>query len=372
MLYRRGGVWWFEFEVAGRRYRETTRTSSKTLAAEIERKRHREIETNINDIKPRALPPLFAKAAKDYLAHKQPTWAPKTYTIETANMGHLNPVFGRLLLTDITDRHISAYQQTRKSHGASPKTINNEIGTLRAILRRHRLWAQIAPDVKPLPVPTDIGIALTPEQETQLVKACAASRSRSLLPAVTLAIQTGLRDQELRLLKWKQIDLLARTVTVGKSKTEHGTGRVVPLNKTVMPALTAWAQQFPDRKPVHYVFPSERVGFSGNDEIPQVFDTDPTKAITSWKVAWTTARRQADVQCRWHDFRHTCITRLLERGVPLSVVASLMGWSPATTARMAKRYAHFADATHRQAMESLDPVPISPTATIVDISRDVH
>ena len=45
VLYRRGGIWWFEFKVAGRRYRETTRTSSKTLAAEIERKRHREIET---------------------------------------------------------------------------------------------------------------------------------------------------------------------------------------------------------------------------------------------------------------------------------------------------------------------------------------
>ena len=152
-------------------------------------------------------------------------------------------------------------------------------------------------------------------------------------------------------------------MTVGKSKTEHGTGRVVPLNKTAMAALTAWAQQFPDRKPAHYVFPSERVGFSGNDEIPQVFDTDPTKAITSWKVAWTTARRRQTCQCRLHDFRHTCITRLLERGVPLSVVASLMGWSPATTTRMAKRYAHFGDATHRQAMESLDPVPVSPSAT---------
>jgi integrase len=173
------------------------------------------------------------------------------------------------------------------------------------------------------------------------VKACAASRSRSLLPAVTVAIQTGLRDEELRLLKWKQVDLLARTVTVGKSKTAHGAGRVVPLNKTVTAALTGWAQQFPDRKPAHYIFPSEKVGFSGNDEIPQVFDTDPTKAITSWKVAWTTARTQADVQCRWHDFRHTCITRLLERGVPLSVVASLMGWSPATTARMAKRVRPF-------------------------------
>jgi integrase len=372
VLYRRGRIWWFEFEVMGRRYRETTRTASQTLAAQIERKRHRDIETAISDIRPRTLPPLFAAAAKAYLTHKKPSWAPKTTIIETTNIGHLNPTFGRLLLTDITDRHISAYQQTRTSQKAAPKTINNEVATLRAILRRHRLWAQIAPDVKPLPVRTDIGIALTPVQEQHLLKACAASRSRSLLPAVTLAIQTGLRDEELRLLKWKQLDLLTKTVTVGKSKTEHGTGRVVPLNKTIMAALLAWAQQFPDRKPGHYVFPSERVGFSGDDEIPQVFDTDPTRAITSWKVAWTTARAVAGVSCRWHDSRHTCISRLLERGVPLSVVASLMGWSPATTTRMAKRYAHFSDSTHRQVMETLDRGSAMPNQIQVDATSDIH
>ena len=139
-----------------------------------------------------------------------------------------------------------------------------------------------------------------------------------------------------------------------------------------MAALTAWAQQFPDRKPGHYVFPTERVGFSGHEEIPQVFDTDPTKAITSWKVAWTTARTAAGVSCRLHDLRHTCITRLPERGVPLSVVASLMGWSQATTTRMAKRYAHFGASTHRQAMESLDTMPAKPRETRPDAPRDVH
>jgi hypothetical protein len=34
------------------------------------------------------------------------------------------------------------------------------------------------------------------------------------------------------------------------------------------------------------------------------------------------------------------VTRMLEDGVPLSVVASILGWSPASTARMAKRYRH--------------------------------
>ena len=276
-----------------------------------------------------------------------------------------------MLVTDITDRDIAGYQQARQGAKAAAKTINNELGTVRAILRRHRLWAQLAPDVRMLPVRTDIGIALTPDQEEVLLKACAASRSRSLLPAVTLFIHTGLRNDELRSARWDQVDLLNKALTVGKSKTPNGEGRVIPLNQTATKVLSTWSQQFPDRKSDHYVFPSERVGFSGNNEISQIYGTDPTTPITSWKVAWTSARKTAGVQCRFHDLRHTCVTRLLERGVPLSVVASLMGWSPATTTRMAKRYAHFGDSVQRRAMETLDP-PAAPASVASDERETVQ
>jgi integrase len=49
------------------------------------------------------------------------------------------------------------------------------------------------------------------------------SRSRSPLPAVLLALNTGMRYSELRLMRWEQIDLERRTLRVGKSKTEAGT-----------------------------------------------------------------------------------------------------------------------------------------------------
>jgi hypothetical protein len=45
---------------------------------------------------------------------------------------------------------------------------------------------------------------------------------------------------------------------------------------------------------------------------------------------------------------------MLEGGVPLSVVASILGWSPATTARMAKRYGHIGQLAQRQAVAVLD------------------
>ena len=62
----------------------------------------------------------------------------------------------------------------------------------------------------------------------------------------------------------------------------------------------------------------------------------------------------AGVKVRFHDLRHTACTRMLEGGVPLSVVATIMGWSAATTAIMAKRYGHIGDAARRSAVQILE------------------
>lgn len=104
------------------------------------------------------------------------------------------------------------------------------------------------------------------------------------------------------------------------------------------------------------------VGISGNDEIPEVFDTDPAKPITSWKTAWSSAKATAGVECRFHDLRHTTVTRLLERGQPFPVVADIMGWSAATAVRMAKRYGHIGPSAKRAAMSALDE-PTSDAST---------
>jgi integrase len=298
-------------------------------------------------------------AADDWLELRKPTWADKTYSAASLDVEHLKKHLGKLLLSDITDRDIADYITTRRTLKAADKTIRNEIGTLRGILKKHKLWAQLKDEGVRLPKGNDedTGIALSTDDETKLLAACAASRSRSLLPAVMIALHTGLRLDELRLLRWRQVDLVNEAVKVGRSKTVHGAGRAVPLNQAALKTFTEWATQFAERKPDHFVFPSERVGFSGDKEIPQVFDTDPTKPISSWKTAWTTARNAADVTCRFHDLRHTACTRLLERGQPFAVVATIMGWSPGTSVRMAKRYGHIGQSIQRAAMATLDAKP---------------
>jgi integrase len=75
-----------------------------------------------------------------------------------------------------------------------------------------------------LSVPDDIGKALSLEDEKKLLGGCAESRSRSLLPAVLLALNTGMRYSELRLLRWQQLDLDRRTVGLARARPKREPG----------------------------------------------------------------------------------------------------------------------------------------------------
>jgi integrase len=358
--YKNSNNWWYDFQFAGQRIRESTKTSSKKLAADAERVRRRHMEEGFNGVKKRDKAKLFVIAAEDWLAIKSLTLATSSIRIERDNLKHLLPCFGRQLVTDIEASDVSTYQLARLHAGASPKTVNLEIGTLRAILRRNRRWSEIQMDVRMLPTRDDVGRALTLQEEERLLAACAVSRSRLLHPVVVLALSSAMRYSEIRLLTWGQIDLNSATLTVGKSKTAAGTDRVLPLNSRALAALRAIATQFPDRCAQHYVFPSEKYGGFGDEFKAGFYNTDPLRPVGDWKEAWEAAKRRAKVTCRFHDLRHTACTRMLEGGVPYPVVASIMGWSAATAIRMSKRYGHIGQKAHLQAVACLEGPLASP------------
>ena len=382
MLYQRGKerTWWYRFRFGGRIVHESARTQSKTIAREAEKQRRRHLEESWNRITRRTLPPTFEKASQDWLTIKRPQLAPRSLRIEQANLAHLLPVLRSRLISDIDALDIARYQQARLEEGASPKTVNLEVGTFRAIMRRAHLWdngrvdpqtglvSSLRMDVKMLPTRDDIGQAISREQEAKLLEECGRSRSRSLYPAVVLALSTTMRYSEIRLLKWKQLDFMGRRVWVGKSKTKYGEGRPIKMNDRAFQVMTMWAGAFPHRQPEHYVFPTEKCGAAGDDFKPCVYGTDPTKPIGDWKEAWEAARERAGLTCRFHDLRHTACTRMLEAGKPFSVVATIMGWSPSTTVRMSRRYAHIGEAAQQEAVKALE----SDCGKIPDFRGDVH
>src|SRR5215471_5714302 len=291
--YKGSKIWTMDFHFNGQRIRESTGTRSKTLAQRIEDKRRRELEEGSAGVRKRKRPRLFSVAADEWLDMKKSSFAPKTVVIEQTNLAHLKPEFGQKLVCDIDASDISCYQRKRLKEGASGKTINLEIGTLRAILRRHGIWACLRMDVQMLPTRDDVGRAITAEEERALLQACANSRSRSLLPFVTLAIETGARFGVIRTLQWSNIDFRNRCVQFGKDKTPSGTGRIIPLDPRAMATVSFWSEHFPERRPEHYVFPKERYGAAGDEFAPKAYETDPTTPIGSIKEAWEAAKLRA-------------------------------------------------------------------------------
>jgi integrase len=260
-VFKRGSKYWYEFEFLGQRVREPANTTNKEVAIAVERSRRRAMEESAGGVK-RIKPILFGKAAKKWLG-LNPQWSASTLEINTLKLSHLTPIFGKLLLTEITPERIAQFQTKRLGERASNREVNMETAVLRMILRKHRLWHLIAPDFHPLPEPEDIGRALPLEEANRLLEAAINSRSRSLFPALMTYLHTGVRAAEARI-RWKQVDFVNRTIQVGHSKTKGGQGRVVPLNDEAFDILAEWRSRFTDPQPNHFVFPSERYGFNGN------------------------------------------------------------------------------------------------------------
>lgn len=311
------------------------------------------------------------------------------------SMKHLTPAFGKKLVVDIEAHEIIRYQKARLAAGASNRTVNIEVGCVRSVLKRAGVWARIQPHVEMLPERDDVGHALTPEEEAMLLAECGASRSRILRPFVTLAIETAARYGTIRRLQWANVDFPNRCLTFGKDKTRAGSGRTIPLTPRALETLTFWAQSFPSRQPDHYVFPHERYGASGTDEVfgftsSAVYDTDPTRPTGAVKVAWEGARERTRYHCphckhgrlkpavkpvaaytcdrcqwetaelplalskiRLHDLRHTGVSRMIAARVPLPIIGKIVGWSAGTLAKMTARYGHFSVEEMRSALESI-------------------
>jgi integrase len=159
-----------------------------------------------------------------------------------------------------------------------------------------------------------------------------------------------------------------------------------------MAALSFWATDFPDRKAMHYVFPAERYGAAGDKFSPKAYDVDPSKPIGSIEQAWEAAKLLAarilkgilagveteeeipPLVCRFHDLRHTTVSRMLNAGTPLAKIAKIVGWSASTMVRMAKRYGHFSLDELRGAVESINGKGIevgSPVNSPVSVNSSV-
>jgi integrase len=331
----------------------------KELAKRMEADHRLKLGEGRGGLKPIAKPVTFGVAAKAFLLEKKPHWAKKTREIHDNSMRHhLGEFFTDVLLSDISSELISEYQSKRQDEGASNRSINIEVSLVRMILRKHKKWIDIEDEVTMLQENEEAGRELSDEELKALLNACKASSSRALYTAVLVSVHSAIRNHELRLLRWHQVDLEDGTITVGKSKTVGGTGRIIPLSQGAWNALKEWLSMFPDAQPDHAVFPRESYGLMGTKGVyggtVAPFKTFPEQPIHSFATAWRTAKKKAGIKnLRWHDLRHSAVSRLAAGGVNDGTIQEIAGWmSP----KMIKKYSHVRAEAMRRAVAVFDTV----------------
>ena len=214
-------VWWYEFTYAGKRIRESAKTTRKTLAVEAEKKRRLELERAMTGApvskrgdRIRSMADFLKAYIESYgITHRRASVAfVKSCTKNVARL------LGNVILPDLTEDKIRQYMKTRKAEGAAGRTVNAELGELSRAIGRP--WSYLWPRVRKLEERHDVGKALSPEQEKRLLAAADKNRSPNVRTMVRVSLLTGLRAGELSNLTWGRVDFGDRTVTVGEAKTE--------------------------------------------------------------------------------------------------------------------------------------------------------
>lgn len=341
-------VYWYEFIYGGKRIRESAKTTRKSIATEAEKRNKLELERAYAGLPVEAAAMRISTVldcTKAYRVAYEQGHREKSKTWVDERLTKVEAALGNVLLPSLTEDRIREYMKARKTEGAGGRTVNMEVSMLARAMGRK--WSMLWPKVKRNEEPKDTGRALSAEEEARLLKAVDEARSPVLAAFIKILLLTCMRCGELMNMCWEQVDLAQRVMTVGKAKTDAGTGRQIPMNAELLEVMKDHAKWFTEwfgeTRPEHYLFPAgER------------WPSDPNRPTTSFKTAWGNLRTEARVSCRIHDLRHTALTKLAESGASDSTIMALAGH---LSRAMLERYSHIRMNAKRQAVESLSLKP---------------
>jgi integrase len=326
-IFQKGNNWYIDYYVKGRRKRKKI-GHSKKLALQV-----------LNDVRlkiakgeylgifdEKKIP--FEEYAKQYLAFSKANKAWTSQRRDQFSIDVLASFFKRRYLFEITPEIIEKYKAARLEK-VTPASVNRELACLKHMYTKAIEWGYVkmnpAKGVRLLKEPPGRLRYLNPEEIERLVSACASH----IRPIVITALNTGMRKSEILNLRWQEIDLVNRKITIINAKNNES--RIIPINQTLYQDLLALSQKAMGE----YVFP----GRNGR----------PFKEI---KKAFHSALKTAGIEdFRFHDLRHTFGSHLVMQGVDLKTVQQLMGHKEI---KMTMRYSHLSPEYVQKAVEKLD------------------
>ena len=320
----------------------------------------------------------FDRAAAHYLQNAASLrLRPSSLRKEAFFLVRPRKALGRVHCDRITAAQIQQLQASMKNEGRKNTYNNLVLGATARVLKHAEVWRKVRDRVKRLSERDNKPVArvLRPEEKRRLFDVARSNPNwTTAYAAALIAASTTARGADLRGLRWSDVDLFERAMTVPDSKSEAGKRRV-PLNSDAMLGyriLLDRASKLGIAGPECYVFPAcEHLRLDG---------MRPQK---TWRTSWRKLTRA--VQCprcgqwqppanscrnrecktdmrgvksplaglRFHDLRHQCITELLEAGAPEAAVLSIAGH---VSRKMMEHYSHVRMEAKRKAIEGLTPV----------------
>jgi len=348
-LYKRGKTWWADFTALGERYRVSLGTRDWRQAEAREKELIAQATSGDLTHSSQQLGRLrFSDAADRHLENRRLELAEPSFKKERQLLVFPRRYFANLTLAGITSEALMGYRQWRARTGVGAAFINMEMGVLRRILKRAKRWHLVGGELRPLRERHQMRKALSPEEKACLLRTAHQRPEWEIARcAMVLALHTTMRGCELRGLRWRDVDLTDKTLTIWKSKTEAGE-RVIPLipeAAAVVWGLRERARMLGPVQPEHFVFPACENG-----------NIDPTHPQKSWRTAWRKLTRTAGLPgLRFHDLRHHAITELAESQGNEEIIRSIAGH---VSPRMLHHYSHIRLDAKRRALEALSGSPV--------------
>lgn len=255
------------------------------------------------------------------------------------NLGLVLDILGEQTpVGEITQESIDRVIEGLRARGNSDATINRKLSPLRILLEaaRKRKWLVEAPELPHWKEGKGRVRFFTDPEEAQLLRTV-LNFDPDCHALFMFLIDTGARVGEALKLEWR--DLTNKRATFWDTK--NGDSRTVPLTKRVVAML------------------NER----DLDQRSRPFSLTYPEVRHTWDRVRTILGKDRDAQWVIHTLRHTCASRLVQRGVPLIVV---MKWLGHKSIQMTMRYAHLAPSNLDEAVLTLDR-PANQNAPVAEL-----
>lgn len=295
---------------------------------------------------------------------KKSTWDSYRRNLEN----HVLPTLGGTPLQQLSTGHLNSLYRSLLAQGRrngaggglSAKTVRNIHGALSKVLADAAdvglVSRNIAATSRP-PKPRKTGTRQirfwTPPELAQFL---AAVREDRLYALWHLAAMTGMRRGELLGLRWADLDLVARRVSVRQAlisvayevtitTPKSHSARVIDVDGETVAVLRRHRKQQEDEHAAAGV---------GRSESSLIFGKPNGETIHPDVISQTFDKRVARVgvrRIRFHDLRHTHATIGLRAGVPVKVMSERLGHS--TPAFTLQQYAHVIPGMQAEAAEAI-------------------